>query len=304
MMAFELSVNPAGVEDEYLAGLNRSFGHWGDRSDYRWDLERQVGARVADLMVLRLGGAMVAGSAVSYRMVRFRGEEFLVGIMTGSWTLPEARGLGAFTRIISESRRLVAASGGSLLIAFVTCDNASRRRLVAAGCLEVPTWYVLSTAETLAPLGVSDVTLSARTVDELYRAHLCWLDASPGAHPVYPSAEVWGSQFLHRPLPVERLATAGCDCLVERSADSDRVLWLVGADPSAGIAALLARAVAAQRQFFFFTVDAVLARAGAALGMAVKPGSITVLDAREAPDSPASSSALPGVWRLQGGDRA
>ncbi len=150
-MVLDIEVNPRGLEDDYLAGLNRSFGRWGDRSMYSWDFERQVGARVADLMVLRDQGRIVAGSAVSYRTVRYRDEVLLVGIMTGSWTLPEARGHGAFSLVIEESRRLVADRGGTVLTAFVTRENASRRRLVAAGCLEVPTWYVASNAETSPP---------------------------------------------------------------------------------------------------------------------------------------------------------
>ena len=140
-MGLDVEINPSAVEEKYLSGLNRSFGQWGDRDAYRWDFEREVGARPADLMVLRDHGEILAGSAVSYRTVSLGDDRILIGIMTGLWTLPEARGCGASAEVIVESRRLVASRGGAVLIAFVTHENASRRRLVAAGCLEIPTWY-------------------------------------------------------------------------------------------------------------------------------------------------------------------
>ena len=303
-MTLDVEVNPSGVEDQYLAGLNRCFGNWGDHATYRWDFEREVGARAADLMVLRDEGDIVAGSAVSYRTVRFGDDEFLIGVMTGSWTLPEARGRGAFSQVIDESRHLVSTRGGAVLIAFVTQDNASRRRLVAAGCLEVPTWYVASTGETPAPARAPIVEPGPSSVDELFRARGRWQAEGTGAHVVYPSVEVWASQYLDRPLPVERISAAGCDCLVERAAVSDRLLWIDGRNPSAAMAALLARAVATERQLFVFTVDARLAQAGVDLGMVAKPGSITVLDAIEGPAGAAGRLSLPTDWRLQAGDRA
>ena len=305
-MELELEVNPSNVEDEYLSGLNRSFGHWGDRSLYQWDFEREVGARRADLMVLRDQGRIVAGSAVSYRTVRDRDDEFLIGIMSGSWTLPEARGRGVFSRVIGESRRLVTSRDGTVLIAFVTHDNASRRRLVAAGCLEVPTWYVASNADTPLPADAPKVEPDPATGEELFHAYRRWQEEGTGAHVVYPSVETWASQYLGRPLPVERLAAAGCRCLIEHAAASDRVLWIGGRDPSAAVRALLGRALTAGRQLFVFTAQADLAQAGIDLGMAAKPGSITVLDALDGPaggPSPGSAS-LPAAWRLQGGDRA
>jgi hypothetical protein len=320
-MDLEVEVNPSDVEDEYVAGLNRSFGHWGDRSMYRWDFEREVGARCADLMVLRDQGRIVAGSAVSYRTVRYRDDQLLIGIMTGSWTLPEARGRGAFSRVIDESRRLVASRGGTVLIAFVTQDNASRRRLVAAGCLEVPTWYVASNADTPPPADTRPVEPSRASVDELFRAHRRWQAEGTGAYVVYPSIEIWASQYLDRPLPVERLTAAGSHCLVERAAASDRVLWIDGQDPSTAVKALLGRAIATGRQLFVFTAQAGVAQAGVDLGMVAKPGSITALGAFGGPGpgeagpgefraggpvpgpSPFPTS-LPAEWRLQGGDRA
>ena len=303
-MGLDVEINPSAVEEEYLSGLNRSFGQWGDRDAYRWDFEREVGARPADLMVLRDHGQILAGSAVSYRTVSLGDDRILIGIMTGSWTLPEARGRGAFSQVIVESRRLVASRGGAVLIAFVTHENASRRRLVAAGCLEIPTWYVASSHETMAPADAAVVEPSTAPVAQLFRDFKRWQGRGAGASVFYPSVEVWASQYIDRPLPVERLTAAGCHCLIERAPVSDRVLWIDGQDRSAAVAALLARAVATGRQLFVFTMEAGLVQAGIDLGMVAKPGSITVLDPLDQHARPSSLAGLPTDWRLQGGDRA
>ena len=229
-MELDVEINPSAVEEEYLSGLNRSFGQWGDRDAYRWDFEREVGARPADLMVLRDHGQILAGSAVSYRTVSLGDDRILIGIMTGSWTLPEARGRGAFSQVIVESRRLVASRGGAVLIAFVTHENASRRRLMAAGCLEIPTWYVASNHETMAPAEAAVVELSTAPVAQLFRDFKRWQGRGAGASVFYPSLEVWASQYIDRPLPVERLTAAGRHCLIERAPVSDRVLWIDGQD--------------------------------------------------------------------------
>ncbi len=142
------------------------------------------------------------------------------------------------------------------------------------------------------------------TVDELRRAHRRWQAEGTGAYVVYPKLDVWISQYLDRPLPVEVLVAAGCHCLVERAAASDRVLWIEGQNPSPAVAALLARAVRAGRQLFLFATEPGLAQAGVELGMVAKPGSITVLDAGAGLTGVAAQSRLPAEWRLQGGDRA
>ena len=303
-MTLTVEINPSGLEDTYIAGLNLSFGHWGGREVYRWDFEREVNARPADLMVLRDDHEIVAGSAVSYRTVRFESIESLVGVMTGSWTLPAARGRGAFSQVIDESRRLVASRGGDTLIAFVTQENASRRRLVAAGCIEVPTWYVASNEQTVGPADAPVVSSSTATVDELFRAFRSWQENGAGASVAYGNSDVWAAQFLDRPLPVERLAVAGCQCLVEHAPASDRVLWIDGPDPAIAVAGLLARAVAMGRQLFVFTLHAGMAEALVELGMAAKPGSLTVLDERSRGDMIPAGPRLATQWRLQGGDRA
>lgn len=190
-----------------------------------------------------------------------------------------------------------------MLIAFVTHDTASRRRLVAAGCVEVPTWYVGSTNETALPDNSHPVELSTATAEDLFHAHRRWQAESTGAYVEYPSVETWASQYLNRPLQVDRHIAAGCHCFVERAVASDRVLWIEGRDPSLALAGLLRRAFESGRQLFMFTAEAMLAQAGLDLGMVAKPGSITALNSLDGQEDGPGSSSLPTEWRLQGGDR-
>ena len=122
-----------------------------------------------------------------------------------------------------------------------------RRRLVAAESTEVPTFYVASRIDTREPPGAPGVRAADAVPEELFRAHCRWQEQGTGAYFVYPSAREWASQFLERALPVECLSAAGCRCLVERAAASDRVLWMDGPDPRAAVSALLARAVVRRR---------------------------------------------------------
>ena len=122
----------AGAEAErrYLEALNVCFPAWGGREMFDWCFTRESAGLRPDLMTLHAGGGWWRASANTYRRIRLpNGETLVAGIMTGSWTLPESRGLGAFTRLIGESRDLAAARGAGLLLAFVTRTNGA-----PAGC--------------------------------------------------------------------------------------------------------------------------------------------------------------------------
>ena len=116
-----VAVNPNGIAEEYLKCLNVCFSGWGDRQKYDWYFRRKTAYPDADLMILKQDNNLAAGSAVTYRRVAFANDsEVTVGIMTGSWTLPQFRNQGCFARIIEESLRLTALKGGALLLGFLT----------------------------------------------------------------------------------------------------------------------------------------------------------------------------------------
>jgi hypothetical protein len=326
---FDIEINPAGIAGEYLSSLNRCFDGWGGLDTYRWAFERPVGGPPADLMVLRLAGRLAAGSAVTYRRVALAGGATLnAGIMTGSWTLPEARGRGAFTRVIHESVRLASGRRAGLLLAFVTEDNPSARRLAAEGSATFQTFYLFSTEQTPAPQsslqpqpvadleGVLESLMTMRAEEQAGSSHF-----------VYPDIGVWSSQFVGRPGKVEVLSLGErAWCVLERTTGSDRIQLLV-LDPRGGmsfsdcIAALLRQAIDRERQLFLFSTLPGWHDECLRLGLSSKPGFLTAMVAdevrfREALDGPGTRSdgstdlADPGSpwflgqWNLQSGDRA
>lgn len=295
-----LEERPIDAEDPedrriYLEGLEAGFGHWGGDDRFDWAFLRRCGGPAADLILLRDGTAVLAGSAVTYRMVAGDdGVTKLVGIMTGSWTLPESRGRGCFTHIVEWSRRTALARGAALLLAFVTDDNASRRRLEAAGAVTSETSYLFTTEQTTVPgEGVASVTASATDVERV--AEQALVERRPGHRFTYPDAAAWLGQFVHRPDPVEVVTVAGATVVLERAEKADRVLAVVGGDDDgATLDGLVRTAIAARKQLFCFSTDPAWSAAAKARGLTSAPGRLTMLP---------PGAALPGRWSIAGGDR-
>lgn len=290
-------MNPS--QAAYLAGLQRCFPDWGGKAAFEWTFDRAVGGPAADRFTLHDGEALLAGSAVSYRRIAFPdGSIALAGIMTGSWTLPEARGRGCFARCIEESRRLADARGASALLAFVTSTNASARQLARAGAAMVPASYLSASA----PAGLAGPTLTP--IDDPAREAprvLAAIEAASSSRTrvAYPDVDAWCSQFIARPLSTELLTDgAGAWAVVERAPDTDRVLAIAvepGAKtaPAALMSSLVQRAARAGRKTFAYATDPADAASGRAAGFRALEGSLAVL-----PSSPRVRSV-----RVQAGDR-
>ncbi|MDP2270209.1 MAG: hypothetical protein Q8K32_05705 [Archangium sp.] len=304
----EIERNPPGAEALYLESLNLCFPGWGDARAYAWAFGRRVGGPPADLMMLREGGELLAGSAVSYRtLLTPEGKRALIGIMTGSWTLPAARGRGAFTTIIEESVALTKRHGGALLLAFVTETNASFRRLEAAGSALFPTRYVSGRAGLSAPGARPAVERETKSWFERFEK------ARPeGAHFAYGSAEEWAGQHVERPgqpvlVEVENAGAA----LVETHGDFDRVQAICADGDEARlqvIASCLQRAASrGKRLFLFESKPARAERMTQELGLDAAKGYLTALPADEAASAAflgrtPLAQALP-EWSLDSGDR-
>lgn len=131
----EVVVNPENYQDSYLEYLNKCFPNWGNETAYNWVFKRKVGNHLSDILLLKDdNNQVIAGSSITYRVLKTDGKSTVnFGIMTGSWTLPEARGKGCFSQIIEESKRICFSKNVSFLTAFVTESNASYRRLKEAG---------------------------------------------------------------------------------------------------------------------------------------------------------------------------
>lgn len=324
-MEFDVILNPKGMESTYIDHLNLSFGQWGDIALYKWCFNRPVGDLKADIMIFKNDDRIVAGSAVTYRTVLLGGSIIHVGIMTGSWTLPEARGQGCFTRIIETSLSLASRKKAALLLAFVTEKNASFRRLARAGSSLFPTHYLFSDRNTPVPESshiispVSDVRNGIETVFEKLRRH-----QDGFAHFAYTLKE-WESQFLKRPGTIEFLNVDDIGpVIIEKKGNFDRVLVLpVKEEPVFVdcVKALLKRALMNGQNLFLFTTSPSWKDECLKMGFGYSPGYLTALvaDAKELTKACPGVSALPGnivhrlyepagpwyigPWNIQSGDR-
>ena len=276
-------------------------------------------------MMFKQGDTILAGSAVTYRKVMLGKTMVHVGIMTGSWTLPEARGQGCFTKIIEVSVSLAAAKKAALLLAYVTEDNASFRRLAGAGSALFPTHYLFSNAETPVPESacavepLTDILEGVETIFARLKVH-----QDGFCHFAYTIPE-WESQFLARPGEMEflRIGDAGL-AVVEKKKNSDRILMLSLRKEIAFadcIKALLKRAGEKGRDLFLFTTSSAWRDECLKLGLAYSPGYLTALAADEGallkafpgetslPDELANELYNPGgpwaipPWDIQSGDR-
>lgn len=131
-------INPENYENEYLNYLNTCFPNWGNKTTFDWIFNRKCGLKSADFLILKDDeNQVIAGSAVTYRQLKLADKSVVdIGIMTGSWTLPEARGKGCFSQIIEESKIICSNNNVTYLTAFVTDVNASYRRLKEADFFE------------------------------------------------------------------------------------------------------------------------------------------------------------------------
>lgn len=324
-MGLDIIHNPKGMESTYIDYLNLSFGHWGDAALYKWCFNRRVGDLSADIMIFKMGKKIVAGSAVTYRKAKLGKSIINVGIMTGSWTIPEARGQGCFTKIIEESLSLASRKKAALLLAFLTESNASFRRLAEAGSSLFPTHYLFSNEDTPIPKSgyvvspVSDVKRGSKTIfGELRKRQ------DGFAHFAYTLKE-WESQFVERPGEIEllRIDDIGL-AVVEKNGNFDRVLVLSSKEEQTCtdcIKALLGRALENRRNLFLFTTSTSWKDECLKLGFGRAPGYLTTLiadenelikiypDASRLPGNIAHEFYEPvsqwyiGSWDIQSGDR-
>lgn len=324
----QLEINPPGTEAEYLHCLNTCFPGWGGQEMAQWVFRRAIGPDpFPDVLVLRENGRLLAGSAVSYRSVALpNGNLVRAGIMTGSWTLPDARGRGCFSRIIEESVAITRKREGALLLAFVTEENPSCRQLLKAGAASFPTWYLFGPEESEKTMdSVKKPDLRTANETELASVVSLWArQREDKCRLHYLTIEDWKSQFLNRPGQIETVCDeSGSFAVIERQSTTDRIhAWW--ASPQASALLFLQKlAVYARmnnRKLFTFSTDARLAAQCLDAGFQGKPGRLTAMVTDwERLGQALQASALPvggnhallnpegpwfvSKWALQSGDR-
>lgn len=303
MISVEL--NPAGIKPDYLAGLNRCFDHWGGEERFKWAVRRAFEGQLPDLLVVREEGRLVAGSGIIYRNVRIgKTKQVRVAIMSGSWTLPEARRRGHFERMIEMSQQYAAERGATRLLAFVTEQNPSYRRLVSAGAAQWETHYLQIAAEAIGSR--YDSVPSVQPIADETRMMKRILDQAEDipdetARFVY-CADDWAAQYLHRPNRTESLALNDDGiAVIEKTKETDSILYLSCPGDASfmnTLSALYLYAAARGHTLMFFTSSVQQAMDAIALGMKRIPGYLMAL-----PTTHALHAGNPSEWNVQSGDR-
>lgn len=295
--------------DKFLRCLNECFPGWGEGPMYDWSFARRASAPPPERMVFTdAAGEWIAGTAISYRVLRAVGRRWLGGVMTGSWTLASARGKGLFPRFIQETRVRVAYHGGVAVLGFAgDLERASTRKLAQAGSRCVPSFHGIGEIMTdfAAPLDVDVRPVAEADLGELYDRWKQRAERAGGF--AYDDLGAFAGQFVRRALPTEVARTDGdALAILEVAKDTDRVLFLDAGAASATevLRSLHARASSARRKLFAFAVGEEDARPLLAAGLAPKPGYFTILPATDSVADAAICDALAGTrWDFQAGDR-
>lgn len=302
----KVQVNPAGVEQAYLASLNAVFPEWGDLRSFDWCFRRATDPRAADLMLLTEDDRLAAGSAITYRTLSAGSDETIaVGIMTGSWTLPAYRRRGLFARMVSESARIAERKGCSHLLAFVTADNSSRRVLETMGARVFPTRYF--SAPPSAVPAFRSPGLSAQPLTPEIASRLFSLSHPPersGVRFTYSGVADFSAQILERPAGVQLWSDADGRYLVTEK--SGNMIKLIYASPSTepdgggSRAVRLAAGLAGNEAcgLYHFSASAEFLEAAQEMGLRSRPGFITAIALGSEPISLAA-----GPWEVWNGDR-
>lgn len=279
-----------------LSYLNRCFDGGWDENLYRWYLARPFNGRTPDRIIIRNDGEAIAGSVINYRqLLAADGTIRDIGIASGSWTLPEARGQGLFTRMMQASVSRAGDRACEYFLAFVTADNASRNALERCGAAMIPASYISSgdsPPTTDASVNVESVDVSPSELHDPQRR-------GGAVRFYYESSAIWAAQQLERPLPVDVCRVHGDYAIVERAADTDRLLWsaAVAGRRQQVAASLAARASAHGRKFFMYSTSG-----GTDVdGLVIRSGFVCCLPTESGHSEPLSD--LGTDWDIQSGDR-
>lgn len=221
-------INPENYQGEYIKYINECFNHWGQDKEYDWAFNRQVGDKSSDIMIIKNeDDEVIAGSAVTYRKLENGSARPVdIGIMTGSWTLPKARGRGCFTKIIALSREIAGKKGVPYLTAFVTESNASFRRLRDAGSSLLPTSLLFSPTQPYAGVdstAVKKLKPEQQIVADLYEKYKN--TRSSGLAFSYSFDEFY-KQYIDRPKNAEIVQLGKQYAIVEETHNVVRVLLM------------------------------------------------------------------------------
>jgi hypothetical protein len=189
------------------------------------------------------------------------------------------------------------------LLGFTTRQNASARGLLRLGAHAIPSFYIVS--DSLIALRRGAASRPVRPLPALEHVRQESYHGRSGEVQFhYGARRDWLEQFVQRPNPVSAWRVShDSTALIETVGSTDRLQWLgcPRRKSIASIAALASSSAAADRKFFMYTLDPLLAAAAGRLGLAIRGGFLLVLPIdRTKADL---GELLTAPWGLQSGDR-
>lgn len=285
--------NDAAIRAACLVGLNQCFPGWGDSAQFDWCYRRPSDPRPADLLVAEADGVIVAGLAVAYRLIGRDDEPHeLVSVLSGAWTLPEARGQGQFGRLLDRAAEVARERGATIALAFVTGERSSAGQLDRRSARVIEARLFSSHVQEDSPL-LGEASLM--TPDEAALAFTSRRDRTGQVSIIY-DPQSWRDQMIDRAARgrAVRLGDHAIAVLAQQGAGTmvmDALPYEPDAVPGAGLASSLGR--------------------GEVTIYEAEPGSFrryegkgwTSTSARIFQIPLASSRFLDGEWKISGGDR-
>ncbi|MDT0677472.1 GNAT family N-acetyltransferase [Autumnicola musiva] len=273
--------NPSNYQEQYIENLNKCFNGWGGVKEYNWGLNRKIGQHETDIMLIENDeDGVIAGSAVSYRTLAGNNQTIEIGIMTGSWTLPAARRKGCFSKMIENSNQLCKEKNVPFLTAFVTEENASRRRLESAGSYMFPTFHLFSPEE---PYNIDENNIESLENNENVRKQIYerTIKTQKNFLSFSYTLEEFSSQYINRIKETILLKIGDDFAIVEGGVNEMKILLLTSKDPSAfniNIQAITNWCLREKgKKSFFFTTRKELADICLEKGFNCGPGFFTIL---------------------------
>ena len=291
-----IELNPPGVDETILMGLNEAFPGWGDAGRYAWYFSARPPFSTPDLLVASLDGSIVGATGITFRHTAMGpGSPELVGILTGSWTRRQFRGRGVFRHLVDEAFARVFERGGRALLGFVRNTSPALSTLIRAGSECYPSHYLTSNGNPQAAQRLQ-AHRSDRGLECLQRA---LSQPARGTVFFYDGIDSVRAQFLNRPDPVETWTLGGSMAIIANRGDQFEVLKLLETPPEATgpfLRALADEAAARGGHLVLYTTEATLEDAARSQGFTCADGALTCL--RRSDDRRSTE------WVVCGGDRS
>lgn len=223
-----IDINPKNYQNEYIDYLNQCFNNWGKEKEYNWVFNRIIGGISSDIVIIKdENNKVIAGTGITYRKIKSQDESIIdIAILSGSWTLPDARGRGCFTKMIDISQKIANGKDVGYLTAFVMETNSSYRRLKDAGSLLYPTYHLFSPNVLYSDANEFSVKLLSNNNQIISDIFDRFQKTQNDSTSFIYTKEEFSKQYLHRPKNTKIVKIYNDYAIIEETVNSNKILLM------------------------------------------------------------------------------